>query len=81
MFPLLRGPKIAPMWLRILVIPGGATLSNIAAVEVAVDVQVRKVTEYLGLTATKGLPIEKAKRTIQNAWREQVRRFGAVGDA
>jgi dihydrofolate reductase len=40
-------------------------------------VQVRKVTEYLGLTATHGWPLEEARPVIQAAWRQQVDEFGA----
>lgn len=51
-FPLLRGPKISVMWIRMLAAPGGATISRLELLPVAVDVQVRKVTEYLGVTRT-----------------------------
>jgi hypothetical protein len=55
MFPLLRGPKISRLWIRELAYPGGADLTELEAIEVAVDVQVRKVTEYLGVTDTGDL--------------------------
>lgn len=45
LFPMLRGPKIGPMWVRIMVAPGGAQIRNIDALPVAVDVHVRRVTE------------------------------------
>lgn len=44
-FPLLRGPKIRAMWVRMLAHPGGVRVENLDVVPVAVDVQVRKVTE------------------------------------
>jgi hypothetical protein len=48
LFPLLRGPKIRAMWLRMLVYPGGAAnISNLAALPVAVDTHVHRVTYYL----------------------------------
>ena len=31
-FPLLRGPKIGPMWVRMLVAPGGAKIDDIAII-------------------------------------------------
>ncbi|MCY3597692.1 MAG: hypothetical protein OXG71_09720, partial [Rhodospirillales bacterium] len=71
-YPLLRGPKIGPMWLRIMVDPGGARISRMELVPVAVDVQVRRVTENLGMTDTKGLSLRRAKPLIQCAWRDAV---------
>jgi len=71
-YPLLRGPKIGPMWLRIMVDPGGARISRMEVVPVAVDVQVRRVTENLGVTDTKGLSLRRAKPVIQRAWRDAV---------
>ena len=55
-FPQLRGPKITPMWVRLMAAPGGAAISHIESIPVAVDVQVRRVTENLGVTDTRGLP-------------------------
>ena len=71
-YPLLRGPKIGPMWVRIMVDPGGAQISRMDAVPVAVDVQVRRVTENLGVTDTQGLSLRRAKPLIQDAWRAAV---------
>jgi hypothetical protein len=67
-FPYLSGPKIAPLWVRMLAAPGGATLSNLERIPVAVDVQVRKVSEYLGLTATATKSLELARSDIQSSW-------------
>lgn len=72
-YPQLRGPKIAPMWIRILAEPGGAAISDMETVPVAVDVQVRRVTENLGVTNTHGLPLNRdVKRRIQSAWQGAV---------
>ena len=79
LFPLLRGPKIAPVWVRMLAYPGMAALSSLEVVPVAVDVHVRRVTENLGLTATAGEDLGQARGTIQNAWQEDVRVSGAAG--
>ena len=65
-FPLLRGPKIGPMWIRIMANPGGARVHGIERIPVAVDVHVRRVTRNLGVAATDG------KRAIQAAWHAAV---------
>ncbi len=67
-YPELRGPKIGPMWVRMMAWPGGAKIHRLEVVPVAVDVQVRRVTENLGITATAALPLDKAKPRIQEAW-------------
>ncbi len=66
-FPFLRGQKIGPMWIRIMVNPGGAKVTRMEAVPVAVDVQVRRTTENLGIADTRGLRLREAKPIIQNA--------------
>jgi hypothetical protein len=81
LFPFLRGPKIGPMWVRMLAYPGGASISKLETLPVAVDVQVRKVTEYLGVAPTEGLDLEEARPLIQALWAEDVREHGAVGPA
>ena len=79
LFPMLAGPKVGPMWVRMLVVPGGAEIAGIAILPVAVDAQVRKVTEYLGVTDTHGRPIEEVRGPIQVAWRADVEAGGAEG--
>ncbi len=71
-FPFLKGPKISVMWVRILVDPGGANLNGLESLSVAVDVQVRKVTEYLGMTntANQGEINECLRHTIQATWQQ-----------
>ena len=72
-FPQLRGQKIAPMWVRIMAAPGRAVISHMETIPVAVDVQVRRVTENMGVTDTRGLPLGgNVKRRIQSAWLEAV---------
>lgn len=78
-FPFIQGPKIGPMWVRMLAHPGGADITSLSILPVAVDVQVRKVTEYLGVTETYGQPLERVQQHIQEVWQEDVRRHGAVG--
>jgi hypothetical protein len=79
LFPFLRGPKIGPMWVRMLSYPGGAAIASLDTIPVAVDVQVRKVTEYLGVTDTNDLDLDKARALIQARWSEDVRSSGAEG--
>lgn len=67
-FPFLSGPKVSVMWVRMLAAPGDAAISNLDILRVAVDVQVRKVTEYLGITETQGMPLEQVRDIIQDAW-------------
>lgn len=71
-FPYLSGPKVGPMWLRMLVEPGGAEIRGLESLDVAVDVQVRKVTENLGVTTTVGRELEEVREEIENAWRADV---------
>ena len=71
-FPLLRGPKIGPMWVRMMANPGGAEINCIEQIPVAVDVQVRRAVENLGIANTQGFNLRKAKPIIQEACREAV---------
>ena len=71
-YPFLRGPKLGPMWVRIMAAPGGAKVDNMDIVPVAVDVHVRRVTENLGVADTAGLPLGRAKPIIQQAWKNAV---------
>jgi len=79
LFPFLRGPKVGPMWVRMLAYPGGAAMTSLETLPVAVDVQVRKVTEYLGVTDTLGDNLEKVRGLVQARWAEDVRVNGAEG--
>ena len=71
-FPLLRGPKIGPMWVRMLVAPGGATVDDIGIIPVAVDVHVRRVTRNLGVVDTLAMAEGEARQVIQDTWRAGV---------
>ncbi len=71
-FPLLRGPKIGAMWVRIMANPGGAEIKSIEKVPVAVDVQVRRAAENLGITDTQVLKLREAKPIIQSVCRKAV---------
>ncbi len=67
------------MWVRMLAEPGSASITSLDALPVAVDVQVRKVTENLGLTATAGWDLERARPVIQDAWAADLTAEGAEG--
>ena len=77
-FPVLRGPKVGPMWVRMLANPGGAKIDRIDTIPVAVDVHVRRVTENLRVTSTRGRSLRASKPAIQSAWREAVAK-AAIG--
>jgi hypothetical protein len=79
LFPLLSGPKVSALWVRLLAHPGGVKMTSMVDVPVAVDVQVRKVTEYLGVTDTGGLDLEDVRAAIQETWARDVAAHGAVG--
>lgn len=78
-FPFLAGPKVGPMWIRMLAEPGGARIDAIHVLPVAVDVQVRKVTENLGVTTTQGQDLESVRSHIQRQWQHAVDHGTAVG--
>jgi hypothetical protein len=71
-YPFLSGPKVGPMWIRMMAVPGEAIIGDLGVIPVAVDVQVRRVTEFLGVTDTEHLDLEQAREPIQNAWRDRV---------
>jgi hypothetical protein len=79
LFPMLSGPKVGRMWIRMLAVPGNARIECLSELEVAVDVQVQKVSEYLGLTDTFGQPVEQVRDIIQNAWNQEIATHGADG--
>lgn len=78
-FPFLSGPKVGPMWLRMMAVPGGARISGLRFIPVAVDVQVRRVTENLGVTNTRGRDIALVRTAIQDEWRIRARGEGVDG--
>ncbi len=72
-YPELRGPKIRLMWVRMMAEPGKAEIRRLEKVPVAVDVQVRRVTENLGVTNTHGQALNnRIKKQIQQAWSDGV---------
>ena len=72
-FPLLSGPKIGAMWVRMMAEPGGARIGNMDVVPVAVDTHVRRITERLGVTDTQNCPsTENARLAIQRLWKKAV---------
>ena len=80
-FPMLRGPKVGPMWIRMMANPGRAVICRIETIPVAVDVQVRRATESLGVATTRELPLRKAKPVIQQTWKNAVSEADIAGPA
>jgi hypothetical protein len=80
-FPYLAGPKVGPMWVRMMVFPGSAPVNGLAGLRVAVDVQVRRATENLGVTDTASVALDDARAAIEEAWSTRVRAEGADGAA
>ena len=70
-FPMLKGPKVGPMWIRIMANPGAARVKRIARIPVAVDTHVRRTTRNLGIV-DRGLEGATGKRIVQSAWRDAV---------
>jgi hypothetical protein len=62
-----------------LVYPGGATLTSMGALPVAVDVQVRRATENLALPALRGRPLADVRPQIERFWHDDVAAGGAIG--
>ncbi len=79
LFPLLRGPRIGPMWVRMLVTSGGATIDGMDIIPVSVDVHVRRVTQNLGVVDTQDMPGKEAREVIQDTWRAAVARTSIGG--
>lgn len=72
-FPSLRGPKISPMWVRILADTCHVRLQNLESVPLPVDVHTAQATLQLGLL--KGDDRGKRddlRRDVQLLWREVV---------
>jgi hypothetical protein len=63
LFPFLRRPKIGPMWVRMLAAPGDADIQAIEVLPVAVDVQVRKITEYLGVLQSRDRELDDVRES------------------
>lgn len=80
-YPMLRAPRIGPMWVRMLAEPGGATIARLDRIPVAVDVHVRRTTENLGVTNTGDLDVEAARPLIQLAWQKAVAGVSIGGPA
>ena len=71
-FPLLKGEKIGPLWVKWLVTLGGARLENLDLIPVAVDTHIRKVSKELGIAETEGASDYAADPAIRAAWLKAV---------
>lgn len=71
-FPMLQGPKVGPMWVRMMAAPGAANIAGLETLPVAVDTHVKKVTEILGVVDSRRSSVDEARPSIESAWREGV---------
>ena len=71
-FLVLPGPKVGPMWVRMMAAPGAANIACLETLPVAVDTHVKKVTEILGVVDSRRLSVGEARPSIERAWREGV---------
>lgn len=79
LFPLLREGRIAPVWVRVLAHPGGARIEGLESLPIAVDVYARKVSEYLDVTRTHDMPLDRLRPLLQRLWTDDVEAHGAAG--
>ena len=77
-YPLLSGPKIGPLWVRVMAEPGGAPISGIASIPVAVDTHVQRVTEMLGVVPIAELT-DSHRSLIETTWFAAVAEAGSFG--
>lgn len=70
-YPYLRGPKIGPLWLRMLRDNVGIELGDLAAVPIPVDVHVARASFTTGvLRGSYSGPVPEAFDDIRRVWRE-----------
>jgi len=80
-FPLLRGAKIAPLWIRMLCDDASAALSDLADVPIAVDVHVLRATLCSGVITGRyrgreGPLFEQVRRVWHTAVQDLARATG-----
>ncbi len=80
-FPLLCAPRTAGRWVRMLATPGKARIADLDRVPLTVDGSVRRAGEFLGVTHTRGLPLEDVRGHIRAVWQQDVDAHGTVGPA
>lgn len=78
LFPALCAPRTGPRWIRMLAYPGGARITGLEYLPLAVDASVRRATECLGVTATRGRAMADVRPHIQETWLDDVFRHGAA---
>jgi hypothetical protein len=70
-YPFLRGPKIGPLWLRMLRDNVGLDLIGLDKVPIPVDVHVARATFTTGvLTGSYDGPVKDAFEEVRTAWRD-----------
>lgn len=79
-FPYLRGPKIGPLWVRMLRDNVGLEIKNLEMVPIPVDVHVARATLALGIVRGQYEGnLEGVYQSIREAWRESVKGLQADG--
>ena len=84
-YPLLRGEKIGPVWIRIMAIPGKARIAPVESMSVGVDIHLRRLTRNLGLLDSGGdiaeIDASDASRDaeIRRIWRDAAHRAKIEG--
>lgn len=72
-YPYLRGPKIGPLWLRMLRDNVGLEIKNLDMVPIPVDVHVARATFATGIVRGEyDGPTAGAYEVVRAAWRDSV---------
>ena len=72
-FPYLRGPKIGPLWVRMLRDNVGCDLINMETIPIPVDIHVARATLCLGVVSGRYAgSVENLFGSIRSAWFESV---------
>jgi hypothetical protein len=78
-FPFLKGPKIGPLWERMLHDNCGVRLRRLAEVPLPVDVHTAQASLQTGVVRTEGYrgPMGPLREAVQQAWLEALQDPGA----
>ena len=73
-FPWLQGPKIAPLWVRMMADEVGLRLRDLDEIPIPVDIHIARATFASGsLEGQFRGTVSEAAPTIQNLWRDALR--------
>ncbi len=68
-FPLLGGAKAGLMWLRIMATAGGAQITRIESVPIAVNAHIKRLTANLGMSKKDSENAAAESSYIQSVWK------------